>query len=127
MPIAQDNVSKARKTKGSYILIVLLLLITALYFLVFDLIVPKMAAFTTPQKWRMIPLRQTKAVVYDYLGEPVIIRNGIDEWAGGTKGKMYYLRMYYVSDTIASGYAIHYQYSNSLISRDYLIDSTSIH
>jgi hypothetical protein len=61
-------------------------------------------------------------------GEPVagIKADGSEEWTGGSKGKMYYLRIYYVSDTIASGYSIHYQYKAWFGSRDYLIDSLSI-
>ncbi|MES2371600.1 MAG: hypothetical protein V4557_03405 [Bacteroidota bacterium] len=114
--------------RAALIVIILCVAVVIFHYIVFDVIVPKTAAFTTPQKWKMIPLRQTKEIVHGYFGEPVpgIKTDGSEVWAGGAKGKMYYLRIYYVSDTIASRYSIHYQYKAWFGSRDYLIDSLSI-
>ena len=127
MPV-DPHISKAVVENGigkkTAALIVLLLVLTGLKFLVFDFVVPKTAAVTLPRKWRMIPLRQTKEIVHNYLGEPIAAAP--EAWADGSKGKMYFLKIYYISDTIASAYSIHYQYKNWFGSRDYLIDSFSI-
>ncbi len=126
IPQIIDQTVQSSKKRNYVALVAVLLVMAGMYYLIFDIVIPKTAAFTTPQKWRMIPLRQPKEIVHDYLGKPVNTQNGVDVWTGGSKGKMYFLRMYYVSDTIASGYAIHYHYSNSILSRKYLIDSVSI-
>ena len=108
----------------------LLLISLLLYGLIFSWVVPKTAAWTTPQKWRMLPLRQSKSIVHDYLGEPIPARNPQDstyeEWVSGSNGKRYFLRIDYAADTIAVGYSIRYQYANWLANRNYLIDSVSI-
>ena len=108
----------------------LLLISLLLYGLIFGWVVPKTAAWTTPQKWRMLPLRQSKTIVHDYLGEPILARNPGDttyeEWVAGSKGKRYFLRIDYAADTIAVGYSIRYHYSNWLANRNYLIDSFSV-
>lgn len=132
-PYVLDQIKKDIQSKKgrrrALIVIVLCIAMVIFHYLIFDVIVPKTAAFTTPQKWKMIPLRQTKEIVHGYYGEPLPAKkaDGSEEWASGSKGKMYYLRIYYVSDTIASGYSIHYQYKAWFGSRDYLIDSLSIH
>jgi len=114
----------------SLTIIALLLILWGVYAFLFGWVVPKTASITIPRKWQMIPLRQTKDIVHDYLGEPLPGKTSPDSagevWANGSKGKMYYLRIYYISDTIAVGYTIHYQYKNWLMSRSYLIDSVSI-
>jgi hypothetical protein len=131
-PAVLETIKKDIKKKGrgkSYLFLIVLCIAMAIFhYTVFDMIVPKTAAFTIPQKWKMIPLRQTKEIVHGYYGEPVTgtKADGSEEWTGGSKGKMYYLRIYYVSDTIAAGYSIHYQYKAWFGSRDYLIDSVSI-
>jgi hypothetical protein len=126
--IIKKDISKKGRGKSYLILIILCVAVVVFHYIIFDMIVPRTAAFTTPQKWKMVPLRQTKEIVHGYFGEPVSIikTNGSEEWTGGSKGKMYHLRIYYVSDTIASGYSIHYQYKAWFGSRDYLIDSISI-
>ena len=131
-PLLRKQIEKGIRKNGVRKSIIILLIICVVmiifHYLVFDLIVPKTAAFTIPQKWKMVPLRQTKEIVHGYFGEPVpgTKTGGSEFWTGGSKGKMYYLRIYYVSDTIASGYSIHYQYNAWFGSRDYLIDSLSI-
>ena len=98
------------------------------YLLIFEFVVPKIATLAIPWKWNRIPLRQTKDIAHNYLGEPVLQNKaaGFNEWARGSKGKMYFLRIYYVSDTLAVGYSIHYQYRSFLVSKNYLVDSFSI-
>ncbi len=114
--------------KSMPIIIMILLAIAGLYAFVFEWAVPKTASLAVPGKWNMLPLRQPKDIVHDYLGEPVLQNTGLgfEEWAAGSKGRKYFLKIYYVSDTIAAGYSIHYQFKNLLISKDYLIDSFSI-
>lgn len=111
-------------------LIPILLLSITMYFFVFNWLVPKTAAFTTPMKWRMLPMRQHRNIVRDYLGEPVgndtTGKLTTDEWDQGGKGKNYLLRIDYALDSTAISYSIHYRYSNRLMGRDYLIDSFSI-
>lgn len=78
----------------------------------------------------MIPLRENKNIVHDYLGAPVSAKQTFDstpeEWANGSKGKMYYLHIYYAPDTMAITYTIHYAYKNWLLARSYLLDSVTI-
>ena len=108
----------------------LLVVLLFFYWLIFSWVVPKTAAWTTPQKWRMLPLRQPKTIVHAYLGDPIPARNSKDssyeEWVGGTEGKRYFLRMDYALDTTAVGYSIRYHYKNLFADKNYLIDSFSI-
>lgn len=117
-----------RKIRNGLLLIVSILVIFwGMYAFLFDWVVPKTALFTVPRKWNMIPLQQSKNIVHDYFGQPAVAADPtLDQWATGSKGKMYFLRIYYVSDTVAVGYSIHYQFSNNFASRDYLLDSFSI-
>ncbi len=117
------------KKSYKWLLAVSLLVLTGwlLYSFLFNWVVPKTAGFAIPVKWQMIPLRQTKEIAHDYLGEPAKqIGQYTDEWVSGSKDKQYSLRIYYVSDTIVAGYAIRYQYSGRLLKRSYLLDSMSI-
>ena len=78
----------------------------------------------------MLPMRQNRNIVRDYLGVPVGNDSSgklkTDEWEQGGKGKNYLLRIDYALDSTAISYSIHYRYSNRLMGRDYLIDSFSI-
>ena len=126
-----QNIEATKKkgwTSTSIILVIIFSVFAGLYFFAFGYIVPKAASFTTPHKWRMIPLRESKEIVRNYFGEPLPESNAKagDVWSSGSKGKMYFLHVYYISDTIALGYSIHYQYKTWFGSRDYLIDSLSI-
>jgi hypothetical protein len=118
-----------RNTKWLWIMGCILIILTFLYWFIFGWVVPKTAAWTSPQKWRMLPLRQPKTIVHDYLGEPIPARNSKDstyeEWAAGSKGKSYFLRIDF-ADSTAVGYSIRYNYSNWMMDRSYLIDSFSI-
>lgn len=116
--------STAKKAVLAFLLI--LVLPATVYILLFNWVVPKMAVFTTPQKWRMLPLRENKYTVRDYLGQPSQSAVGYDEWIAGSKGKNYYLRIFYTGDTLAVGYAIRYHYQTSLANRYYLLDSFSL-
>ena len=104
------------------------LVLSGMYTFLFLWAVPKTAGLAVPAKWNMLPLRQSKDIVHNYLGEPVSRDSvlGYDEWAAGSKGRRYLLKIYYISDTIAARYSIHYQFKNLIVSRDYLIDSFSI-
>ena len=133
MPIPTNLYKAAIKSvqkKGTGGFIVVLIVLMGLKYLVFDIVIPKAATLTVPQKWRMLPLRQPKTIVQDYLGESIPARNPKDstyeEWAAGSNGKRYFLRIDYASDTIAVGYSIRYHYSNWLVDKNYLIDSVSI-
>ena len=104
------------------------IILFGIYLLLFNLVVPKTSYLTLPQKWWRIPLRQPRAIVHDYLGEPVPRQNRADstleEWVSGSKDKKYRLSLYYYSDTVVVNYSIHYHYKNWLVERDYLIDSS---
>jgi hypothetical protein len=114
--------------KWFLIILVVLLILAGMYAFIFEWAVPKTASLGVPGKWNMLPLRQSKIIVHDYLGEPATqnISAGYDAWAAGSKSRKYVLKVYYVSDTIAAGYSIHYQFKNLIASKDYLIDSFSI-
>lgn len=113
----------------SILLLLLLFLLWGFYAFLFDFIVPKTALLSIPRKWQMIPLNQSKEIVYNYLGEPNHQTNAKgsihDEWKNGSKGKMYSLHMYY-QDTLVVGYSIRYEYENWLFVKKYLLDSFSI-
>jgi hypothetical protein len=108
----------------------LILLLAGLYFFILGWVVPKAATLTVPGRWNMIPLRQPRTIVRDYLGEPSVPNYStdslLDEWAGGSKGKMYFLKIRYAADSTAVEYSIHYKYKSWMASKDYLIDSFSI-
>lgn len=114
----------------SLFLLSMVVILGGLYAFLFNWVVPKTASLTIPRKWQMIPLRETKNIVQDYLGEPVSREKTFDsnreEWVNGSKGKMYYLHVYYSMDTIAISYTIHYEYKNWLLARSYLLDSVTI-
>jgi hypothetical protein len=131
MPVSPPDIDAAKKKglrKKIWVLVVILSVLAGLYYFAFDYILPKVASFATPHKWSMIPLRQTREVVRNYFGEPLPESNDKtgDIWSSGSKGKMYFLYVHYISDTIASGYSIHYQCKTWFGARDYLIDSLSI-
>lgn len=122
-------------TKNTYrniiiALVIFLLVMAGLKYLVYDIVIPKTAALTIPQKWRMLPLRQSRTIVHGFLGEPIPQKKATDstyeEWGSGSKGKRYLLRIGFASDTVAVSYAIHYHYTNWLVDKDYLIDSASV-
>ena len=117
-----------KKVRAWFLLVIsILLILWGVYAFLFGWVVPKTALFTVPRKWNMIPLRQSKNIVYGYFGQPVFTANAtVDQWANGSKGKMYFLRIYYASDTVAVAYSIHYQFNNKLAAKDYLLDSFSI-
>ena len=112
--------------KTVLVLLLSLALAATVCLLLLNWVVPKMALFTTPQKWRMLPLRESKPTVRDYLGQPSQSAAGFDEWVAGSKGKTYGLRIFYTGDTLAVGYVIHYHYQTSLVNRHYVLDSFSI-
>ena len=129
MPIISQlysGMAKIAGKKSTIILIAFLLVVTGLRYLVVDIVIPKTAAFTTPFKWRNIPLREHRKILIDYFGKPVASETNTDKWPGGSKGKLYFLKVYYTSDSIATHYSIHYQYESRLWKKDYLIDSNSI-
>lgn len=121
----KPGIHKTVYKRIAVVLVILLAIIAVIYYLAFDVIVPKAAAFTIPQKWRMVPLSEPRETVRSYFGEPLPesnLANG-DVWANGSKGKMYFLTVYYLNDSIAVGYSIHYRFKNWVGSRDYVVDS----
>jgi hypothetical protein len=112
----------------SLCILALLLVLWGVHAFLFGWVVPKTASLTVPRRWNNLPLRQPRTLVRDYLGEPSVPTKDsmIDQWADGSRGKMYFLRIYYAMDSVAVTFSIHYQYKNKIASRDYLIDSFSI-
>src|SRR6478735_8576168 len=100
-PHTIQTIKKRGFDKRILILLIILFSLIGLRWVIFDLIVPKTVSFTLPQKWRMIPLRQSRETVQGYFGDPLPKDSSVttDEWANGSKGKMYFLKIYYVSDT----------------------------
>ena len=129
-PQLYDKNNKGIRNRATIFVIVALIVFIGFKYLIFDIVIPKTATLTVPAKWRMLPLRQPKSIVHDYLGEPIpasdLKDSTYEEWVAGSKGKRYFLRIDYASDTIAVGYSIRYNYSNWLVDRSYLIDSFSI-
>lgn len=126
-PQLYDNTTKGIRNRATLIIIVALVVFVAFKYLIFDLVIPKTATLTVPQKWKSLPLRQSKTIIHAYLGDPVWGKDSTyEEWLGGVKGKTYVLRIDYSSDTIASGFSIRYHYQNRFADRNYLIDSFSI-
>ena len=108
-------------------LLVLGLLGWGIYAIAFNWMVPRTAGFGVPGRWKRVPLRETKSVVHGYYGEPAETARKMETWSGGTKDKQYWLHIYYVADSVAVSYSIHYTYSGKWVHRDYLIDSSSIY
>jgi hypothetical protein len=127
-PHTIELIKKRGLNKKTLILIIILLTLVGLKYFIFDWMVPTTASFTLPHKWRMIPLRESKEIIRGYFGEPLPKDSTVssDEWANGSKGKMYFLKIHYVSDTVAASYSIHYQFKNWFTSRTYLVDTGSI-
>ena len=129
-PQLYDKNNKGIRNRATIIVIVALIVFIGFKYLIFNIVIPKTATLTVPAKWRMLPLRQPKAIVHAYLGDPIPAKNPNDssyeEWVGGTMGKMYSLRIDYRSDTVVTGFSIRYHYQNRLADRNYLIDTFSI-
>jgi hypothetical protein len=98
-----------------------------IYALAFNWLMPKTAAFAVPGKWNRIPLRESKAIVHGYLGEPANSSRGMEEWIRKNgANKQFSLRIYYLADTLATAYSVRFHFKSRLVNRSYLIDSASI-
>lgn len=125
--ILMPRLKNARKKKITWVLLFIFALMVGLHFFIFDFMVPKTAMLSLPFKWRRIPLRQNKETVRAYFGEPQPSQHPIqDEWLQGVNDKQYVLKMYYVHDTVAASYSIHYRFNKWFSSREYLIDTGTI-
>ncbi|MCW3088343.1 MAG: hypothetical protein JWQ78_1729 [Sediminibacterium sp.] len=117
-----------KNSRTAAVIVILLLILWGMYAWIFSWVVPKMAAVTVPHKWNRVPLQQSREIAHGYFGEPSLANKDstIEQWADGSKGKMYFLRIYYAPDTTAMAFSIHYRFHNALASKDYLLDSFSI-
>lgn len=113
-----------RKTISFIVPVILLALLA--YALLLNWALPKMAAFAIPAKWKMLPVKQTKTVVREFLGQPMLTETGRDEWQSGTASKTYRLSIHYLNDTIASSYAVYYRYQKGWVKKEFLLDSFSV-
>ena len=117
----------ARSKKIAWMLAVILALLVGLHFFVYDFMVPRTASLALPFKWRRIPLRQNKETVRAYFGEPQPSADpSRDEWLNGVRDKQYVLNIYYINDTAAASFSIHYRFDKWFSSRDYLVDTGTI-
>jgi hypothetical protein len=114
--------------KRALTILLALLLIAVVYLLIIDWFVPRTAVIGMPFKWKRLPLRESKAVVHNYLGEPFVTDSILhtESWKSGTGNKTYRLDILYYADTIVAGYSIHYHFEKFGLSCDYLVDSASI-
>ncbi len=120
-----------KKLRNSTIILILAgLFLWGLHLFLFDFVIPKTTVLAIPAKWRMLPLKQSKEIVHDYLGAPLQTKTNVagthDEWLLGSSDKQYTLHIYYFEDSIAVTYSIRYHYENFHLSRNYLLDSVSI-
>lgn len=109
-------------------LLIALVLIAMVYLLIIDWFVPRTAVIGMPFKWKRLPLRESKAVVHNYLGEP-FVKDSIlhtESWKTGAGSKTYRLDVLYYADTIMAAYSIHYHFEKFGLRRDYLVDSATI-
>lgn len=105
----------------------LLLLLVAGFFTVTKLIMPQTAVAFLPAKWQNIPLGQKRNVVQHYLGEPIVISPGKDEWRQQlNESKRYVLSIQYSPDSIARRYDIVYQFKLLFFSDAVKVKSDSI-
>lgn len=105
-----------------------LLTIAGFHYLIFDFMVPRTASFAIPQKWKRVPLRESRATVQGYFGVPSQGASSAksDTWVFGAMDKQFRLTVHYVYDSIAASYSVHYRYSKWFSSRDYLLDTATI-
>jgi hypothetical protein len=96
------------------------------YALLLNWAVPKMAAFSIPAKWKMLPIKQTKPLFREFLGHPAFTETGRDEWRSGSASKTYRLSIHYFADSVASSYAVYYRYEKGWIKKEFLLDSFSV-
>lgn len=111
--------------KAAVILVMVLLVLAGLQYMVFGWVVPKTAGFATPMKWHNLPLKEKRDMLQAYLGSPAASTADSDQWASGSKEKRYLLQVYYNTDSIATAYALRYQFEKWWWKKDYLIDSLS--
>lgn len=106
---------------------VFLLLLSAGYVLVFELIVPKASIIFAPAKWQNIPLGEKRQIIYDYIGMPGQQAKDGDTWeAHLKKNKKYILHISYKGDSTAVSCKLSYAVKLFWIEKITLIKSDSL-
>ncbi|MDE3252919.1 MAG: hypothetical protein KGO92_08930 [Bacteroidota bacterium] len=116
------------KRKIVFWIILSALLIWGLWLFLFSWVVPKMSYAAIPQKWKHLPVMQSRNILHDYLGTPEELSgtNNRETWIAGSSAKQYRLSVYYLNDTLVGSYAIHYRLQKKWISRSFLVDTVSV-
>ena len=114
--------------KRALTILIAFILIALIYLLIIDWFVPRTAIVGMPVKWRTLPLRESKELVHNYLGEPFTKDTTLhtESWQSGPPDKTYRLSILYFADTVMAGYSVYYHFTKFGISRDYLVDSATI-
>lgn len=116
------------KSKIGFWLILAALLIWGFWLCLFSWVVPKMSYATIPQKWKHLPVMQSRSVLHNYLGNPEeqSVSNRQETWLAGTSEKQYRLRVNYLNDSLVGNYAVYYQLHKKWVHKSFLIDSVAV-
>jgi hypothetical protein len=81
-----------------------------------------------PQKWKQLPVLQSRSILHNYLGNPEeqsISKQG-ETWLAGSWEKQYRLQVHYINDSLVGNYAIYYRLNKKWMHRSFLIDTVSV-
>lgn len=115
------------KTIKGFLLIAVIC--TGIYFLVYQYIIPKTATATIPNRWTNIPFEIQRSELHEYLGKPFLIdsnmQNGGDTWKAYRNNNYYHLQVIYSADSLIKQYHIDFYYNGRIIKKKYLLHEKS--
>lgn len=115
--------------KRTVILIVVLVIASCVYSIVYFFAIPKTAAFIMPGKWKNVVAGQKMESYYQYLGKPsadsVSDKMKINTWYARSNNYQFYLNVYFNTDSVANAYDIRYCFSNWLFSKTAIIKAAT--
>lgn len=116
------------KSKIGFWLLLTALLIWGIWLFLFSWLVPKMSYAAIPQKWKHLPVMQSRSILHNYLGTPEEQSDtkNKETWLAGSADKLYRLQVYYLNDSLVGNYAVYYQLHKKWIQKSFLIDTVSV-
>ncbi|HRH51482.1 MAG TPA: hypothetical protein PLP23_22215 [Panacibacter sp.] len=107
--------------------IVVLVLSSCIYAIVYFFAIPQTAAQLVPYKWRSVSTGQKKYNYENYLGRPENIDSlqqlKPDRWIIRNGNYSYFLNIAYGTDTTGNNVSIEYQFSNGLFYKNGVLKS----
>lgn len=112
----------SKKIKG---FLLIAMICTGIYLLVYQYIIPKTAAATIPNRWVNIPFVIQRSELHEYLGKPFLIdsnmQTGGDTWKAYRNNNYYHLQVIYSADSLIKKYHIEFYYNGWFIKKKYLL------